>query len=73
MVTVPDWVTNPHGHVKPRKDGALARCGGPGICAQCADEAQWVAFCERLATAIPPARMPPPALERQDWEWFGVA
>lgn len=24
-----------HGHVWPRPDGAKARCGGPGLCAQC--------------------------------------
>lgn len=31
-----------HGHVNPRADGVLARCGGPGICTVCALEAmQW--------------------------------
>lgn len=25
-----------HGHVFPRPDGRLARCGGPGICKECA-------------------------------------
>lgn len=30
-----------HGHVYPRDDGVLARCGGPGICAKCsADQAR---------------------------------
>lgn len=24
-----------HGHVYPRPDGARARCGGPGVCADC--------------------------------------
>ena len=24
-----------HGHVRPRPDGVKARCGGPGICAEC--------------------------------------
>ena len=28
-----------HGHVTPNLDGSLARCGGPAICAQCAQEA----------------------------------
>lgn len=28
-----------HGHVYPRADGALARCGGPAICQVCAQEA----------------------------------
>jgi hypothetical protein len=25
-----------HGHVNPRPDGVKTRCGGPGICAECA-------------------------------------
>lgn len=25
-----------HGHVRPRPDGVKARCGGPGICPECA-------------------------------------
>ena len=28
-----------HGHVRPRKDGMKARCGGPAICSECAKEA----------------------------------
>lgn len=28
----------PHGHVVARKDGLLIRCGGPAICAHCAEE-----------------------------------
>jgi|GEM_PF-3905032 len=33
-----------HGHVWPRPDGVKARCGGPGICARCAnDKARWEA------------------------------
>lgn len=24
-----------HGHVWPRPDGMVARCGGPGICSEC--------------------------------------
>lgn len=27
-----------HGHVNPRPDGAVARCGGPAICSVCALE-----------------------------------
>lgn len=27
-----------HGHVRPRADGAVARCGGPAICSACATE-----------------------------------
>lgn len=33
-----------HGHVRPRPDGAKARCGGPGICPQCSREAAEVGF-----------------------------
>lgn len=32
-----------HGHVRPRPDGARARCGGPAICSVCAKEAAQVA------------------------------
>ncbi len=28
----------PHGHVNPRPDGMVARCGGPRLCADCALE-----------------------------------
>lgn len=48
-----------HGHVKPRLDGARARCGGPGRCPECSAEfdaaaAQWTsavaaADAERIA------------------------
>lgn len=27
-----------HGHVKPNPDGSKARCGGPAICSECAQE-----------------------------------
>lgn len=27
-----------HGHVIPNPDGSLARCGGPGLCAECSAE-----------------------------------
>jgi hypothetical protein len=27
-----------HGHVTPNADGSKARCGGPGICAECSRE-----------------------------------
>jgi hypothetical protein len=28
-----------HGHVFPRPDGRVARCGGPGICRECSRDA----------------------------------
>lgn len=28
-----------HGHVRSRPDGVRARCGGPGICLECSQEA----------------------------------
>jgi len=28
-----------HGHVHPRPDGRVARCGGPGVCRECSAEA----------------------------------
>lgn len=27
-----------HGHVRPRPDGLVARCGGPGMCSPCSIE-----------------------------------
>lgn len=33
----PDF--EPHGHVTPRPDGVVARCGGPALCSQCRFEA----------------------------------
>lgn len=36
LKVVPAPVDWGHGHVYPRKDGALARCGGPALCSQCA-------------------------------------
>ena len=33
-----DPPTAGHGHVVRRDDGYLARCGGPGLCGQCARE-----------------------------------
>lgn len=32
-----DWTLG-HGHVKPRPDGAKARCGGPALCTKCQAE-----------------------------------
>jgi len=33
-----DW-EHGHGHVRPRADGARAKCGGPGACTRCNREA----------------------------------
>lgn len=38
-VLVVEVMETGHGHVRPRKDGERARCGGPAICADCAVEA----------------------------------
>lgn len=34
----PDDPNSGHGHVHPRPDGAVARCGGPALCGQCRAE-----------------------------------
>lgn len=38
-VIAPTGSNTGHGHVRPRADGRLARCGGPGLCAACSQEA----------------------------------
>lgn len=35
----PEPVNWGHGHVYPRIDGVKARCGGPGLCSECARDA----------------------------------
>jgi hypothetical protein len=50
-----------HGHVVPRFDGAVARCGGPVICKTCALEmAQWEsekkAFTDEVTAKMPDPR-----------------
>lgn len=51
-----------HGHVTPRADGMKARCGGPGLCAQCSQEAATAAFRESAGAPTPePSR----ALEKE--------
>jgi len=49
-------MTGGHGHVTPRPDGAIAKCGGPAICSVCAAEmAQYDASKLRMADMIAPA------------------
>lgn len=49
-----------HGHVIKRRDGALARCGGPALCKECRFEEEMVAlhrvYCQMLIE--PPAGFP---------------
>jgi hypothetical protein len=35
---VPGLPNTGHGHVRPRRDGVRARCGGPGLCSECSRE-----------------------------------
>jgi ribosomal protein S27AE len=42
-----------HGHVRPRDDGMKARCGGPGICPQCSQEAVTAEFADINAATVP--------------------
>lgn len=49
-----------HGHVRPRPDGARARCGGPAVCSACALE---------LSNLQGPP--PPPLLDASD-PWLRV-
>jgi hypothetical protein len=42
-----------HGHVRPRPDGARARCGGPGICNECSREKAALAEFRKPAEPAP--------------------
>ena len=43
-----------HGHVIPNPDGSRARCGGPGICSECALEAaQLDAEIKKIVVDVP--------------------
>lgn len=44
-----------HGHVFPRADGVKMRCGGPGLCSECAADASRA----RAALAQPSPTLPP--------------
>lgn len=43
-----------HGHVKPRPDGAVMRCGGPAICKVCQQEKAQMEMGQRLKAAFHP-------------------
>lgn len=38
-----------HGHVFPRPDGVKARCGGPGLCAECSGD---LAHSQKIGKAV---------------------
>lgn len=63
-------MTNPlntgHGHVRPRPDGARARCGGPGICPDCSRD--------QVALNMSPRPQPtnPPRTLRETMAHYGV-
>lgn len=54
LETALEYGTNTgHGHVWPRPDGVKARCGGPGLCAQCSrDEARLGAAQDRAKKQV---------------------
>lgn len=54
LETALEYGTNTgHGHVWPRPDGVKARCGGPGLCAQCSrDEARQAAAQDRAKKQV---------------------
>lgn len=41
-----------HGHVWPRADGLLSRCGGPALCSECAKE-----YAEKYGKEVPKSRL----------------
>lgn len=58
-----------HGHVIPRDDGLLARCGGPSFCKECAAE---LAKAAKLAE-LEPAKPGPATYYYQSLPCFGHA
>lgn len=51
-----DFWGDGHGWVRPRRDGMVARCGGPSLCSKCAlEQAQKVAAERRDIPVTPTA------------------
>lgn len=61
-----------HGHVTPNADGSRARCGGPGMCPECAVEAgQLTRVSSELPVYMPGAKKPsdpPPYQQTVQWQ-----
>lgn len=45
-----------HGHVRPRPDGLVARCGGPEICSECREELENQKLIDGLLDHLQPYR-----------------
>lgn len=59
-----------HGHVTPNPDGTKARCGGPGICPQCSQEAATAGFYGDRPEMLSDRLGYPP--ERGDEDWAAI-
>lgn len=57
-----------HGHVFPRADGVKMRCGGPGLCSECAADAS-----RARAALAQPSPAPTTSGYDQLWGWFGLS
>ena len=52
-----DWAMRSHGHVAPRPDGVLARCGGPALCPTCQLERHYLKLLESYRKATTPRHL----------------
>jgi|SRR5581483_1743848 len=51
------WAMKSHGHVAKRPDGALARCGGPGMCETCELERYYLQLLASYRKATTPRHL----------------
>lgn len=59
-----------HGWVIPNPNGAVARCGGPGLCGQCAIEKRALEIWRLRQSAAPVQRIYPGDVDLANGSWL---